>query len=240
MADVVYPPVIAALRALFRALDLKIRVEGAEHVPRTGGAVLASNHVSYLDFIFAGLGARASGRLTRFMAKQEIFAHPIGGPLMRGMHHLPVDRSAGIASYKAALAALKAGEVVGIFPEATISESFTVKDIKDGAARLAAGAGVPLIPVALWGTQRLWTKGRPRTLTRRHTPITILVGEPMHPTRRDNKDELSAALRARMQSLLDRAQQEYPDKPDGTDDSWWLPAHLGGTAPAPSDVDSRP
>ncbi len=260
MADVVYPPVIAALRALFRALDLKIRVEGAEHVPRTGGAVLASNHVSYLDFIFAGLGARPSGRLTRFMAKQEIFAHPIGGPLMRGMHHLPVDRSAGIASYKAALAALKAGEVVGIFPEATISESFTVKDIKDGAARLAAGAGVPLIPVALWGTQRLWTKGRPRTLTRRHTPITILVGEPSHPPppprrpppiptlvgepmpppRRDNKDELSAALRARMQSLLDRAQQEYPDKPDGTDDSWWLPAHLGGTAPAPSDVDSRP
>ncbi len=240
MADLVYPPVIAMLRASFWLLDLRIHVEGTEHVPPDGGAVLASNHVSYLDFIFAGLAARPSQRLVRFMAKQEIFAHGIGGPLMRGMHHIPVDRNAGIASYKAALAALKSGEVVGVFPEATISESFTVKDMKDGAARMAAAADVPLIPVALWGTQRLWTKGRPRTLTRRHTPITILVGEPLRPQRRDDKEAVNVELRARMSALLDRAQQEYPDKPDGPDDSWWLPAHLGGTAPAPGEGDSQP
>ena len=114
------------------------------------------------------------------MAKQEIFANRIAGPLMRGMHHIPVDRDAGLASYKAALAALKPGEVVGVFPEATISQSFTVKEIKSGAARMAAAAGVPLIPMALWGTQRLWTKGRPRSLIQRHVPVSILVGEPMH------------------------------------------------------------
>src|SRR4051812_45602255 len=115
------------------------------------------------------------------MAKQEIFAHPVGGPLMRGMHHIPVDRKSGLGSYEAALAALGAGEVVGVFPEATISRSFTVKGIKSGAVRLAAAADVPLIPMVLWGGQRLWTKGRPRTLNRRHVPITILVGEPLHP-----------------------------------------------------------
>ena len=77
MSDRVYPPVIAAAKLSFKLLDLRITIEGAHHVPRTGGAVLASNHVSYLDFIFAGYGARPSGRLTRFMAKHEIFANKI-------------------------------------------------------------------------------------------------------------------------------------------------------------------
>jgi len=236
VADFVYPPVIGAMKIMFRLLDLRIRVEGAENVPREGGAVVACNHISYLDFIFCGLGARPSGRLVRFMAKQEIFAHPIGGPLMRGMHHISVDREAGGASYKEALVALKGGEVVGLFPEATISRSFTIKRFKGGAGRLAAAAGVPLVPMALWGTQRLWTKGRPRTLTRRHLPITILLGEPLHPSRRDSQDEVSAELHTRMSALLDRAQRDYPDQPAGPDDAWWLPAHLGGGAPTPEDV----
>ena len=110
------------------------------------------------------------------MAKKSVFDHRISGPLMRGMHHIPVDRDAGLASYRQALAALKDGEVVGVFPEATISRSFTLKDIKSGATRMAAAAGVPIVPMALWGSQRLWTKGRPRPLTRRHTPISIAVG----------------------------------------------------------------
>src|SRR5918998_280121 len=132
MPDLVYPPVIAATLAAFRVLDLRIRLDGAEHVPTEGGAVLASNHISYLDFLFCGLAARPSRRLVRFMAKQEIFAHRVGGPLMRGMRHISVDRSAGMASYKAALEALKRGEVVGVFPEATISTSFTIKEFKTG------------------------------------------------------------------------------------------------------------
>lgn len=229
MSDRVYPPVIAAAKLMFKVLDLRITVEGAHHVPRIGGAVLASNHVSYLDFIFAGYGARPSGRLTRFMAKHEIFANKIAGPLMRGMHHIPVDRSAGQASYQQALSALRTGEVVGIFPEATISRSFTVKDIKSGANRLAHEAGVPLIPVALWGTQRLWTKGRPKDLTQRHIPITILIGEPFEPSPGDSGDGL---LRKRMQDLLDTAQASYPTEPG----AWWAPAHLGGSAPTPEEA----
>ncbi len=233
MSDLVYPPVIALAKTMFRVLDLRITVEGSANVPRTGGAVIACNHVSYLDFIFCGLGAHESRRLVRFMAKQSIFAHRIGGPLMRGMHHIPVDRDAGLASYKAALQALKAGEVVGVFPEATISRSFTVKEIKSGAVRLAAAADVPLVPMALWGTQRLWTKGRKRRLGQRHVPISILVGEPMRPARRDPQDAVTADLRLRMQALLDQAQGAYPERPDGPDNSWWQPAHLGGSAPMP-------
>jgi 1-acyl-sn-glycerol-3-phosphate acyltransferase len=236
MADFVYPPVIAAARTMFRILDNRIRVEGAEHIPRRGGAVIACNHVSYLDFIFCGLGARPAKRLTRFMAKQEIFDNKIAGPLMRGMHHIPVDRSAGIASYRAALAKLKDGEVVGVFPEATISRSFTVKEIKSGAVRMAAAANVPVVPMALWGTQRLWTKGRPKDLTRRHVPISILIGEPMHPAKGDDWDVVTKELRDRMSALVDRAQAEYPDQPASDEDRWWLPAHLGGTAPTPAEA----
>jgi 1-acyl-sn-glycerol-3-phosphate acyltransferase len=234
MAEIVYPPVLVAAHAMFRALDMRVHIDGAEHIPASGGAVLTSNHVSYLDFIFVGLGARPARRLVRFMAKQEVFAHRISGPLMRGMHHIPVDRNAGKAAYEDAVRNLRDGEVVGVFPEATISRSFTVKGCKNGAARMAAEAGVPLIPMAIWGTQRLWTKGRPRALGTRHIPITILIGEPMRPEPDEDPEAVTANVRARIQELLDVAQRDYPDKP--AQDAWWVPAHLGGTAPTPEEA----
>lgn len=230
MSERVYPPVIAAAKTMFRVLGLKIKIEGHEHIPATGGAVLSCNHISYLDFIFTGLGAHPAKRLVRFMAKKEVFDHRVSGPLMRGMHHIPVDRENGASSYIAALKALKAGEVVGVFAEATISQSFTVKEIKSGAVRMAVAAKVPLIPMAVWGTQRLWTKGRKRKLWQRNTPIHILVGEPMHPKRGDDYEQVAKELHERMQALVDRAQRDYPV--DGTG-QWWQPAHLGGTAPTP-------
>jgi 1-acyl-sn-glycerol-3-phosphate acyltransferase len=234
--EIVYPPVIGALKVMFRALDLRIQVDGAQHIPRTGGAVLASNHVSYLDFIFCGLGAQPANRLVRFMAKKEVFDHRVSGPLMRGMKHIPVDRQAGTAAFRAATTALKNGEVVGVFPEATISESFTVKELKSGAVRLARTAKAPLIPMVVWGPHRLWTKGRPKTLTKRHVPVIISIGEPIEMVKGVHPDAVNEELRARLTVLLDAAQAAYPDKPSGPDDTWWLPAHLGGTAPRPEDL----
>ncbi|MFD9129771.1 lysophospholipid acyltransferase family protein [Kitasatospora sp. NPDC059571] len=234
MAEFVYPPVIRAALTAFKALDVRLSVVGAEHVPATGGAVLVSNHISYLDFIFAGLGPwRGAKRLTRFMAKDDVFKHRISGPLMRGMQHISVDRSDGQPAYDAAVKALREGEIVGVFPEATISRSFMLKKFKTGAARMAAESGTPLLPVILWGTQQLWTKGRPKTLTKRHVPVTIMIGEPIELTPQDKPVMVTRRLRAAMGEMLDRAQREYPAHPAGFDDSWWLPAHLGGTAPTP-------
>jgi 1-acyl-sn-glycerol-3-phosphate acyltransferase len=225
VTDLVYPPVVAAARASFRALGLQIRVLGAEHVPTSGSAVLASNHVSHLDFIFAGLAADPSGRYVRFMAKKSIFAHRVAGPLMRGMHHISVDRAHGAESFQEALTALGAGEVVGIFPEATISRTFEPKEFKTGAVRLALAGDAPIVPVALWGTQRLWTYDERSTLKQRGVPITIRVGEPMTVT-----DEHAGTdqLRARITDLVHQSQGDYPD--DGTG-QWWQPGRLGGTAP---------
>ena len=231
--ELVYPPVIGFAKTMFRVLDLKITVEGAEHIPATGGAVLASNHVSYLDFIFCGLGAQPAKRLVRFMAKKSVFDHRISGPLMRGMHHIAVDRDAGTAAFRQATTALKEGEIVGVFPEATISESFTVKELKSGAARLARTAKVPLIPMVVWGPHRLWTKGHKKELTKRHVPVIIKIGEPIEIPKGTSPDATTLELRERLDTLLDQVQRAYPDKPSGSDDRWWLPARLGGTAPLP-------
>jgi 1-acyl-sn-glycerol-3-phosphate acyltransferase len=231
--ELVYPPVIGFAKTMFRVLDLKISIEGAENIPATGGGVLASNHVSYLDFIFCGLGAQPAKRLVRFMAKKSVFDHRVSGPLMRGMHHIPVDRDAGTAAFRQATTALKEGEIVGVFPEATISESFTVKELKSGAARLARTAKVPLIPMVVWGPHRLWTKGHPKDLRKRHVPVVIKIGEPIEIPKGTSPDATTLELRERLDALLDQVQRAYPDKPTDTADSWWLPARLGGTAPLP-------
>lgn len=230
MSELVYPPVILLTKTVFRGLGLRFVLEGTEHVPRTGGAVIASNHVSYLDFTFVGLGAQPAGRLVRFMAKDAVFKHPVSGPLMRGMKHIPVDRSAGSQAFREALAALKRGEVVGVFPEATISRSFMLKEFKAGSARMAQAAQVPLVPCIVWGGQRVYTKGRPRDYGRGKT-VMIAFGEALHPAKRDDSEAVTAELHARMSALLDRVQRSYPDQPAGPDDRWWLPAQLGGTAP---------
>ncbi|MET9699502.1 lysophospholipid acyltransferase family protein [Streptomyces sp. NPDC006529] len=236
MAEFVYPPVIGAAHTLFKALDVRIDMKGTENIPRKGGAVLVSNHVGYLDFIFAGMAARPSKRLIRFMAKDSVFRHKVSGPLMRGMKHIPVDRTQGEAAYQLALDSLRGGEIIGVFPEATISQSFTLKSFKSGAARMAQEAGVPLIPLAMWGTQRMWTKGRPKDLKRSHIPVTMRVGEPMDAPADQFAGAITRRLRERVQELLEAAQRAYPAKPEGTDDAWWLPAHLGGTAPTPAQV----
>ncbi|WP_340556294.1 lysophospholipid acyltransferase family protein [Streptomyces sp. GSL17-111] len=233
MAELVYPPVIRTALTWFKAIDLRFDIEGTEHVPQRGGAVLVSNHISYLDFIFAGRAALPAKRLVRFMAKESVFRHKVSGPLMRAMKHIPVDRSAGKDAYRHAVRALRSGEIVGVFPEATISPSFTLKEFKSGAARMAQEAEVPLLPVALWGTQRLWTKGRPRDFGRNHFPITIRVGAPLLPRAGESVGAVTERLRGRVQELLEAAQRAYPARPKNADDAWWLPAHLGGTAPAP-------
>ncbi len=181
MRDITYPPIIVTAKLCFKALGLRFQMEGTENVPKTGGALLALNHVSYVDFILGGLAAHPSRRLVRFMAKRELFDHRLSGPLMRSLHHISVDRADGLASYAEAVQMLRDGEVVGIFPEATISRSFELKEFKTGATRMAAEAGVPLIPVVLWGTQRLKTKSHPQDFSRGKT-IAITVGEPLHPT----------------------------------------------------------
>jgi 1-acyl-sn-glycerol-3-phosphate acyltransferase len=230
VAEVVYPPVILVLKSFWKYLGLRFHFEGEAHIPRKGGAILAMNHIGYFDFALIGTAALPANRLVRFMAKKEIFDNKLAGPLMRGMHHINVDRSNGSASFVAALRALRSGEIVGIFPEGTISKSFEIKELKSGAVRLAMGANVPVIPAVIWGSQRIWTKGVKRDLGRRKFPIFVSFGAPMYFDKTTDVEAGEKALRETLLKLLHEVQEKYPDNHLG---QRWAPARLGGTAPAP-------
>jgi 1-acyl-sn-glycerol-3-phosphate acyltransferase len=227
MPEVLYTAIIATAKLGMRALGQPIDITGLEHLPRTGPALLAVNHVGYVDFIYGGVAPERIGRRVRFMAKRELFDHRVSGPIMRACRHIAVDRAEGEASLAEAMRHLEQGELVGIFPEATISRAMEIKDLKTGAVRIAHRAGVPLIPMVLWGTQRLMTKDHPRDLSR-GTAISIRVGEPMRLTGDDPVAETDA-LRVALQDLLAASIAAYPQHQDG---AWWVPASYGGSAPS--------
>ena len=230
MADLVYPPVVVAIKLFWKYLGLRFDFKGVHHIPRDGGAILSINHVGYLDFALTGTAALPTGRYVRFMAKKEVFDNKLAGPLMRGMHHICVDRSSGSASFVAALRALRAGEIVGIFPEGTISVSFEIKELKSGAVRLAMAAGVPVIPTIVWGSQRIWTKKVKRNLSREKFPVTVAFGEPLYFDKQSNVEASESVLRETMIAMLHEVQDKYPDSHQG---QRWAPLRLGGSAPAP-------
>jgi 1-acyl-sn-glycerol-3-phosphate acyltransferase len=117
--------------------------------------------------------------------------------------------------------------LVGVYPEATISRSFEIKEFKSGATRMAVDAGVPIVPHIVWGAQRIWTKDHPKKLLRPKVPVMVLVGEPIEPTLAI--EDLKGLLHSRMQHLLERAQEQYGPHPGG---EFWVPHRLGGGAPS--------
>src|SRR3978361_933570 len=125
-----YRLVIRLALIIFRLFRFRFEGRGQEHVPAPRGAILCSNHLRVLVFSLLRLAARPQPRMVRFMAKSAVFTHWASGPLMRAMHHIPVDRKAGTAAFESAVRALKDGQVVGVFPEATISSSFTAAGLK--------------------------------------------------------------------------------------------------------------
>lgn len=226
-----YQAIIGGFKKIMQAQGLQFYVNGAENVPTEDGALFVINHTGYYDFIIAGIGPHLRGnRLVRFMAKKEVFDMKIVGALMRGMKHVPVDRSAGAASIVEATKWLRSGGFVGIFPESTISRSFELTEFKTGAARIAHEAGVPMIPTVIWGSQRLLTKGLKKNLGRSHTPIIVSYGEPVTATGDPERD--TQRVKDAMQELLDANRDEYEDRfgpfPDG---QAWMPASRGGSAP---------
>lgn len=238
--DPAYRLIVALGGGFFRVLGLRRTVQGTEHVPATGGAVLAISHFSYLDFALVEWAVwRDRRRYTRFLATAASFRHPVAGPLMRSMGHIPVERVAGAGALDAAVEGLRRGEVVGVFPESRVSASFTLLPFKSGAARMAAAAGVPIVPCVVWGSHRVMTRTRRTSLWRaRRTPVAIVIGEPVHVGPDEEPEVVTEALRARMTQLLEQAMDGYPDVPGPG--AWWVPSHRGGGAPPAGEADLEP
>ena len=226
-------PVVPMARWLMFLQGIEVTVDGAENIPADGGALLAINHTGYYDFILGGYPAYVRGhRTVRMMAKKAIFDTPVVGTLLRMMGHISVDRSAGkgAASKDAAVQKLREGKLVGIFPEATISRAFEIKDLKTGAVRIADEADAPLLPVIIWGSQRVWTKGLPKNLLRPKVPIRVAVGTPIELSGSAEKD--TAALKEAMEKLLVTTREKYAERHGPFEPGLpWMPASLGGAAP---------
>ena len=226
MTEPLYRAIVEGFKGIFAVLGMKLDIVGEENIPLQGGAVLALNHTSYLDFALGGVPADRRGRrFVRFMAKDSVFRHPIAGPLMRGMKHIPVDRHDGSVAFEAAVAAARAGELIGVFPEATMSRSLEIKELKNGAVRMAREAEVPLIPMIVFGGHRVLSYDV-RDFTRGRT-ICMTIGRPMASS--DDVDEMTRALRSTLSELLDETIHRYPDKPPGAP---WIPQRHGGSAPS--------
>ncbi len=228
----VYRTLEIAAHALVRAQGMRLDVRDADKVPSTGGAVIAVNHTSYVDFLPAAIGVYRGGRRCRYMIKSEMMGNPLVRFLITHTHTVPVDRAAGAQAYAQAVENLREGYVVGVYPEATISRSFELKDFKTGAVRMAQAAHVPIVPCIVWGAQRQWTKGdpakgpNPRDMGRSHIPVSVRFGDPMD----INGDPVAetARLKEIMSALLGRVRREYGDHPA---DAFWVPASMGGGAP---------
>lgn len=228
--EIAYRTTIGAARIAFAALGLRVHVEGDEHVPRTGPVVLAANHVSFLDFLLVGLAARRGRRYVRFLARHDVWHHRLAGPFMSSMRHVPVDPAAPAAAYLRARTLLRAGEAVAVFPEAGVSTSYTVRALMPGAVALAAETGVPLVPIALWGPQRVATAHRPVDLSRGR-PVSVRAGTPYDVPRGTDPVAATRHLGETLQRMLDDLQARPAHQPATGEPATWHPAHLGGGAP---------
>lgn len=233
--EVTYRAAIAAGKVALRALDLRVRSEGAEHLPADGPVVLACNHVSFPDFVYVGQALLATGRRVRFLCRADIWDSP-AGRAMEAMRHVPVDREAPAAAYLRARSLLRDGEVVCVFPEAGISAAYAVRALMPGAVALARETGAPLLPVTVWGGQRLWGQKRsldapfPRPLVTRGRTVDVRVGEPWHVPPDADLVATTRRLGAALQATLDDVQRLPEHRPRPGEWAPWHPAHLGGDA----------
>jgi 1-acyl-sn-glycerol-3-phosphate acyltransferase len=202
---------IPVLRSWFR-----LSYEHLERIPATGPAIVACNHISYLDPLTNGEAIERAGRRPRFLAKEELFRIPVVGTVLRGAGQIPVARGARDRSSLArAEAALGRGEVIVVYPEGTVTkrDDGLPMEGKTGVVRLSLATGVPIIPMASWGSQAVWQKSGRGSL-RPGRPIWTRVGEPVAPVSPGGEQpslrELTAQVMDAITQLVVELRDRYP------------------------------
>jgi 1-acyl-sn-glycerol-3-phosphate acyltransferase len=196
------------------------KFDGLEHIPREGPALVAANHVSYFDPLAHGYFIEKAGRRPRFLAKIELFRNRWTGPVLRGARQIPVIRGSGDRGpVDAAARALEAGEVVMVYPESTVTTNADRSPMrgKTGIARLTLATGVPVIPMAVWGSGPVWQKGGHASL-RYGRPIWVKAGPPLDFSEyRDRVDDagilrtVTDEVMAEIGALVEDLRSRYPN-----------------------------
>ncbi|CAN5655471.1 MAG: HAD-IB family hydrolase [Ilumatobacteraceae bacterium] len=192
-------------------------IEGIEKIPAAGSAILVGNHRSYFDTAAMSIAIARSGRTTRFLGKKEVFDAPIVGQLATAMGGIRVDRGTGSDEpLQAAADALAGGEVVAIMPQGTIPRgpAFFDPDLKGrwGAARLASMTKAPVIPIGLWGTEKVWPRSSrlPNVLNVTNPPtVTVRVGDPVELKYRSLDADTKRIMKALVALLPPEARQRH-------------------------------
>ncbi len=187
----------------------RFEIEGAEHLPAEGPAIVVANHRSYFDPIALGVAVAERGRPVRFLGKKEVFDAPVVGDVARAMGGIRVERGSGSDEpLREATVALAAGEMVAMMPQGTIprGRAFFDPELKGrwGAARLAAASGAPIVPMGLWGTEAVWPRSsRVPMVWNVVTPptVSVRVGAPFHVTG-DDPDADTERIMAAIVDLL--------------------------------------
>lgn len=228
------------LNGLFK-IDVQVRgeenfpapdpLEGKARKPIPGhGAVIAITHFGYLDFVVASMVMWRHAKVQmRYLIHKGAADHWLAGPAISAAGHVVVDKTAGRDAYVQAVAKLREGEYIAILPEAGVSRSFTVRECKTGAVRMAAEAGVPIVPISVWGAHRLMTRGHGfKPFKSWRMPIRVQVGKQIRPTIDADANVATEELRAELQAGIDAAMADYPVTAEPG--AWWMPAAAGGGA----------
>lgn len=236
MGEAWYRAAIASGKVLLKGLDVTTRATGQEHLPASGPVVLAAAHVSFPDFLFIQEALLGSHRYVRFMARRETWRLGLVARAMDGMGHIPVDRDAPAAAYLQSRRLLNQGQVVCAFPEGGISAAYTVRALMPGAVALARETGAPLVPVNIWGSQRLWPQKRsldepfPRPTLSRGRLVDVAIQAPMEVPAKAELAETVRELGHRLWRGQEELQQRPEHRPRPGEWAPWYPAHLGGDA----------
>jgi putative phosphoserine phosphatase/1-acylglycerol-3-phosphate O-acyltransferase len=223
---------------------VRFDVDGVEHIPHDGPAILVGNHRSYFDPLAIGWALAQAGRPVRFLGKKEVFDAPIVGQVVTALGGIRVERGSGSDEpLRAAAEALAAGEAVALMPQGTIprGRAFFEPELKGrwGAAKLAALSGAPVIPIGLWGTERVWPRSSrtPDVLAIGHPPtVRIRVGPPVELGLEDPDADTKAIMAALVDLLPEEARIHREPTPEELARS--LPAGYQGDPDA--EVERRP
>jgi 1-acyl-sn-glycerol-3-phosphate acyltransferase len=195
-------------------------IEGLENIPREGAAIMAFNHIAFLDAFAAAYAIDLAKRRPRFLAKAELFEDKRIAWILKGAKQIPVKRGTPAApmALDEAVAALRKGEIVVIFPEGTITDDPDLHPMapKTGLARLALLSDAPVIPCALWGTANVWPKGFSKRWWPPKQDICVRIGEPMQVTGEPNDaldwQRVGEEVMAQVSRLVASLRPAVPDR----------------------------